>query len=213
VDIGQSNVPWVVLADPEGNELCALDPRDRYQASGAVAAVVVDALDPASLARFWAAATGWTLTDSGPNGAALHPTTRRGRPGPAGPGRPVGPGKPVGPVGPVKPVGPVGPVGPVKPVGPGRPVGRVGPVGPVRPAVGPFLEFVPTELAPRVKNRLHLDIRPEPGGDQDAEVERLIRLGAHPVEIGQSAAPPGQVHWVVLADPEGNEFCVLRTPG
>ena len=53
-----------------------------------------------------------------------------------------------------------------------------------------------------VKNRLHLDLRPE---DQAAEVERLIGLGAKKVDIGQ-----GSQTWVVLADPEGNEFCVLR---
>jgi hypothetical protein len=53
-----------------------------------------------------------------------------------------------------------------------------------------------------VKNRLHLDLRPK---DQAAEVERLIGLGAAPVDVGQ-----GTPSWVVLADPEGNEFCVLR---
>lgn len=52
-----------------------------------------------------------------------------------------------------------------------------------------------------VKNRLHLDLRPE---DQEAEVERLVDMGARPADIGQ-----GDVSWVVLADPEGNEFCVL----
>ncbi|MEV6306439.1 VOC family protein [Actinoplanes sp. NPDC051861] len=51
------------------------------------------------------------------------------------------------------------------------------------------------------KNRLHLDLRPD---DQEAEVERLVGMGARPVDIGQ-----GDVGWVVLADPEGNEFCVL----
>jgi Glyoxalase-like domain len=51
------------------------------------------------------------------------------------------------------------------------------------------------------KNRLHFDLRP---ADQAAQVERLIGLGAKPIDIGQ-----GDVTWVVLADPEGNEFCVL----
>jgi hypothetical protein len=57
------------------------------------------------------------------------------------------------------------------------------------------------------KNRLHLDLRP---ADQEAEVERLVDMGARPVDIGQH-----DVSWVVLADPEGNEFCVLasRQPG
>jgi hypothetical protein len=52
-----------------------------------------------------------------------------------------------------------------------------------------------------VKNRLHLDFRPD---DQDAEVSRLLALGARPADIGQ-----GEQSWVVLRDPEGNEFCVL----
>ncbi len=51
------------------------------------------------------------------------------------------------------------------------------------------------------KNRLHIDLRPD---DQDAEVARLVALGAQRVDVGQ-----GDVGWVVLADPEGNEFCVL----
>ena len=53
-----------------------------------------------------------------------------------------------------------------------------------------------------IKNRLHLDLRPD---DQAAEVERVLALGAKKVDIGQ-----GSPSWVVLADPEGNEFCILR---
>jgi hypothetical protein len=53
-----------------------------------------------------------------------------------------------------------------------------------------------------VKNRLHLDLRPE---DQAAEVDRFLALGARKIDIGQ-----GSPTWVVLADPEGNEFCILR---
>ena len=56
-----------------------------------------------------------------------------------------------------------------------------------------------------VKNRLHFDLRPL---EQEAEVERLIGLGATRVDVGQ-----GDVTWVVMADPEGNEFCVLRALG
>jgi catechol 2,3-dioxygenase-like lactoylglutathione lyase family enzyme len=55
----------------------------------------------------------------------------------------------------------------------------------------------------QVKNRLHLDLRPD---DRDAEVARLEGLGAKRVDIGQE----GNESWVVLADPEGNEFCVLK---
>jgi Glyoxalase-like domain len=70
---------------------------------------------------------------------------------------------------------------------------------------GPFVTFgPPTGAAKTGKNRLHLDIAPPIDGDQDAEVERLIALGARRVDIGQ-----GDVEWTVLADPAGNEFCVL----
>jgi catechol 2,3-dioxygenase-like lactoylglutathione lyase family enzyme len=55
-------------------------------------------------------------------------------------------------------------------------------------------------------NRLHLDLSPT-GSDQDAEVVRLETLGARRIDIGQ-----GTPTWVVMADPEGNEFCVLRRP-
>lgn len=63
--------------------------------------------------------------------------------------------------------------------------------------------FLPTIDPRTVKNRLHLDLRPD---DQDAEVARALALGASRVDIGQS----GEESWVVLADPEGNEFCILR---
>ncbi|MGB8859155.1 MAG: VOC family protein [Ilumatobacteraceae bacterium] len=67
----------------------------------------------------------------------------------------------------------------------------------------PGLIFVPVDERKQVKDRLHLDFRPD---DQHAEVERLVALGAVRVDIGQ-----GEVPWVVLADPEGNEFCVLQS--
>ena len=67
----------------------------------------------------------------------------------------------------------------------------------------PGLVFVPVPDAKTVKNRLHIDLNPPE--DRDAEIERLIGLGARRVDIGQ-----GDVGWTVLADPEGNEFCVLR---
>ncbi len=66
----------------------------------------------------------------------------------------------------------------------------------------PGIIFLPVGTAkPSSKNRLHLDFRPD---EQEFEVERLVDLGARRVEVGQ-----GVVSWVVLADPEGNEFCVL----
>jgi hypothetical protein len=55
------------------------------------------------------------------------------------------------------------------------------------------------------KNRLHIDLNAT-DRDQDAEVQRILALGATRVDIGQ-----GEQSWVVLADPEGNEFCVLRS--
>jgi predicted enzyme related to lactoylglutathione lyase len=61
VDIGQGDVPWVVMADPEGNEFCVLEPRDIYRDTGPVAAILTDCGDPAALARFWAGAAGWEI--------------------------------------------------------------------------------------------------------------------------------------------------------
>jgi hypothetical protein len=72
-----------------------------------------------------------------------------------------------------------------------------------RAPVPPALVFVAVPEGRTVKNRLHLDLRPV-GGPHEVEVERLIGLGARRADIGQ-----GDVPWVVLADPEGNEFCVL----
>ena len=68
----------------------------------------------------------------------------------------------------------------------------------------PGLLFVAVGEEKTAKNRLHLDLRPD---DRDAEVERLLALGATRVDVGQGDS----VSWVVLADPEGNEFCVLSS--
>jgi Glyoxalase-like domain len=65
----------------------------------------------------------------------------------------------------------------------------------------PALEFVRLDESKTAKSRLHLDLRPD---DQATEVARLVAHGAQRVDIGQ-----GDQSWVVLADPEGNEFCVL----
>ncbi|MDF2264663.1 VOC family protein [Streptomyces coacervatus] len=67
----------------------------------------------------------------------------------------------------------------------------------------PGLLFVPVPEGKTVKNRLHLDFRPD---DRDAEVARLLALGARHADIGQ-----GEQTWVTLADPEDNEFCVLSS--
>ncbi|WP_017609447.1 VOC family protein [Nocardiopsis xinjiangensis] len=69
--------------------------------------------------------------------------------------------------------------------------------------VPPVLTFAPVPEGKAVKNRLHIDLSPSDRG-QDAEVRRLLELGARQTDVGQ-----GEESWVVLADPEGNEFCVL----
>ena len=73
---------------------------------------------------------------------------------------------------------------------------------PPDPAAGTALLFLRVPDGKSGKNRLHLDLRPD---DQAREVERILALGAKKVDIGQ-----GEQSWVVLADPEGNEFCILR---
>ena len=145
-DVGQGDVPWRVLADPEGNEFCVLDPRPAYRDTGPVAAIVADCADLDVMAGFWELAAGWT---------------RRG-------------------------------------VADGRVMLR----SPRN--VGPFLELQRVPEVKTAKNRLHWDVAPEKGEDQAAAVRLLRAAGAVPADIGQ-----GDVSWQVMADPEGNEFCVL----
>jgi predicted enzyme related to lactoylglutathione lyase len=146
VDVGQRNVPWFVLADPGGNEFCVLDPRPEYATTGAVAAIVAAAEDPAAMAAFWSAASGWPVERGAEDYAALR-----------------------------------------------DPGGR-----------GPWLEFIHSAHPHEVKNRVHLDVAPPVDGALAAEVARLSALGARTLDIGQ-----GEVPWQVMADPEGNEFCIL----
>ena len=68
---------------------------------------------------------------------------------------------------------------------------------------GGRLGLMPSQSEKTAKNRVHFDLRPN---DQHAEVQRLEGLGARRIDIGQT-----DVTWVVMADPEGNEFCVLRS--
>jgi predicted enzyme related to lactoylglutathione lyase len=145
-DVGQGDVPWRVLADPEGNEFCVLDPRPVYRDTGPVAAIVADCADLDVMARFWELAAGWT---------------RRG-------------------------------------VADGRVMLR-------SPRdVGPYLELQQVPEAKTVKNRVHVDVAPEPGEDL-AEAARVLReAGAVPADIGQR-----DVDWEVMADPQGHEFCFL----
>ncbi|MCO5995501.1 VOC family protein [Actinoallomurus rhizosphaericola] len=77
------------------------------------------------------------------------------------------------------------------------------PEGSAEDGVAPDLLFVRVPDPTPGKNRLHLDLRPE---DQEREVQRLITLGARRASVGQ----PSDASWIVMADPEDNEFCVLR---
>lgn len=107
--------------------------------------VVVDAVDPVMLGRWWASALGWVVVEDAPDEFEIRPTADQ----------------------------------------------------------LPGLIFEPVDEAKVGKNRLHFDFRPD---DQEAEVARLLDLGARPADVGQ-----GRQAWVVLADPEGNEFCVLSS--
>ncbi|MCW2771292.1 MAG: bleomycin resistance protein [Aeromicrobium sp.] len=146
LDIGQlPGEEHVVLADPEGNEFCVIEPGNGFLAgTGVIGALSSDGSQ--AVGYFWSQAMGWPLVWDQDEETAIQ-----------------------------------------SPDG-GTKIAWGGP--PVRPKTG--------------KNRLHLDLTPA-GGDQAAEVERLVSLGATRVDIGQ-----GDVDWVVMADPDGNEFCVLR---
>ncbi|MEV6417358.1 VOC family protein [Kribbella sp. NPDC051718] len=145
-DVGQGDVPWTVMADPEGNEFCVLEPRAVYRDTGPIAAVVVDCVDPRAMGRFWGEAMDWSLLEVTDHSAVLRSAK----------------------------------------------------------GVGPYLEFIRTPDVKTVWNRVHLDLRPYPGDDLEAEAARLRALGATAVDLGE-----GDVPWTVLADPEGNEFCLL----
>lgn len=149
-DVGQAaDAPFVVLADPEGNHFCVLDPRPEYAHLGSVAGYTVAAHDAAAIRDVWLAATGWDLTRDDPGYVVLTP--------PGGTGAPI--------------------------------------------------EIItrPTMPADDRKDRIHLDVAPGEYDDQGEVVAQLLAVGARRADIGQTGAES----WVVLADPEGNEFCVL----
>lgn len=112
-----------------------------------ISAMCIDAIEPRSVADFWAAVLGWDVVEEGDEGISL-----------ASPSRDL-----------------------------------------------PTLDILPVPEAKHTKNRLHLDLRADNTGFE-AELDRLGGLGARRVDIGQGS----NVTWVVLADPEGNEFCLLR---
>jgi len=146
IDVGQApDDEHIVLADPEGNELCLIEPTNRFLGDcGRLGAISCDGT--MEVGYFWSAALGWPLVWDQDEETAIQ-----------------------------------------SPQG-GTKISWGGP--PVNEKTG--------------KNRWHLDLAPAAGDDQQAEVERLVSLGARRIDIGQ-----GDVSWVVLADPGGNEFCVL----
>lgn len=73
--------------------------------------------------------------------------------------------------------------------------------------IGPGLVFVPVPESKTVKNRLHIDLAPHSSDDRAAEIQHLLDRGATRADVGQTPDVP----WEVLADPEGNEFCVLSS--
>ncbi len=147
IEIGQRpDEGHVVLADPEGNEFCIIEPNNNFLADcGRLGAINCDGTR--EVGYFWSAALAWPLVWDQDEETAIR-----------------------------------------------APDGT-----------GPLITWSGPPLIPKTaKNRLHLDIAPPDDGDQRAEVERLVSLGATRIDIGQ-----GDVSWVVMADPDENEFCVL----
>jgi hypothetical protein len=88
---------------------------------------------------------------------------------------------------------------------------EIGPAGTGFGGPQPTIVLNRTDEPKKDQLRLHIDVSPT-DREQDAELERLLAIGARPADVGQT----GDESWHVLADPEGNEFCLLRrrvTPG
>jgi predicted enzyme related to lactoylglutathione lyase len=146
IDVGQCpDEEHVVLADPEGNEFCVIEPGNQFLAEcGFIGALACDG--SREVGYFWSEALGWPLVWDQDQETAIR-----------------------------------------------------------SPRGGPKITWGGPPLPPKTgKYRLHFDLVPPAGGDQQAEVERLVSLGASRIDIGQ-----GDVGWVVLADPDGHELCVL----
>jgi predicted enzyme related to lactoylglutathione lyase len=146
IDIGQGpDAEHVVLADPEGNEFCVIEPGNNFLADcGFIGALAGEGSQ--QVGYFWSKALDWPLVWDQEQETAIR-----------------------------------------------------------SPAGGPKITWGGPPLTPKAgKYRLHFDLAPPADGDQQAEVERLVSLGAARIDIGQ-----GEVSWVVMADPDGHEFCVL----
>jgi hypothetical protein len=150
--VGRGEVPWVALADPEGNPCQVLDDRQAHAGTGPLAVLALESADPVRDAAFWSWLTGWTdIGDDGDAARALrHPTL-----------------------------------------------------------LGPVLELRPEQAGKAAsKNRVHLDVRLEPGDDPDGVAAGIVERG------GRELHPQwGELPWRVHADPSGNELCVLPSRG
>ncbi|MGO8957785.1 MAG: VOC family protein [Streptosporangiaceae bacterium] len=145
IDIGQRpEEGHVVLADPEGNEFCVIEPGNNWLAGcGFFAELACDGSQ--EVGYFWSEALGWPLVWDQDQETSVR-----------------------------------------------------------SPHGGPKISWGGPPLPPKTGTcRQHFDLAPPVHGDQQAEVDRLISLGATRVDIGQ-----GEVSWVVMADPDGHEFCV-----
>jgi len=146
LDIGQGDVPWVVLADPEGNPCCVMEDRAAYVDTGPIAALPLDSADPDRDAAFWSWLTGWTDVAGVAPRSLRHPSLR-----------------------------------------------------------GPLLELCPESTSKgTTKNRLHLDVRLEPGEDADVVEAGIAQRGGDRLDTDW-----GDMPWRSYTDPSGNEFCVL----
>jgi predicted enzyme related to lactoylglutathione lyase len=146
IDVGQRpEEGHVVLADPEGNEFCVIEPGNNWLAGcGFFAELACDGSQETGY--FWSQTLGWPLVWDQDQETAIR-----------------------------------------------------------SPHGGPKISWGGPPLTPKTrKNRLRFDLAPPVDGDQQAEVDRLVSLGATRIDIGQ-----GEVSWVVMADPDGHEFCVL----
>lgn len=146
LDVGQRpEEGHVVLADPEGNEFCVIEPGNKFLAGcGFLGELACEGSQ--EVGYFWSEALGWPLVWDQNQETSIR-----------------------------------------------------------SPHGGPKVSWGGPPLAPKCgRYRMHFDLAPPAGGDQQGEVDRLISLGATPVDIGH-----GDVNWVVMTDPDGHEFCVL----
>ena len=146
IDVGQlPEEEHVVLADPEGNEFCVIEPGNNFLADcGFIGALASDGSQ--EVGYFWSEALGWPLVWDQDQETAIR-----------------------------------------------------------SPHGGPKITWGGPPLKPKTgRNRLHFDLAPPVGGDQQAEGERLVSLGATRIDVSRD-----EVGRVEMADPDGNEFCVL----